>query len=263
MSSKCYSFAPKNDKKLAPDEPSCTVEPRDKTLTSIRSHLKIMKKLHMLNRVEPLCELTPAWKGTRCSVGLTSSKWHDLFREKKGLVGKVLSKQVRIFSELLTGAAESAKCRPYSRAKADPNGSEKGRGKKSQTAAVRQAPKKSEPTTGMRDASESLVLMSKLHTPKSVGLGFRKGRCLKMYSKIGRILRVCTKGGTPQTQRGGRDGGAVINRDSTSQFLKGWKKTLPRRSQSPKRARAQETLGSDARFQSWLQPVFGGPDAKV
>ncbi|KAJ7787004.1 hypothetical protein B0H14DRAFT_2629893 [Mycena olivaceomarginata] len=232
------SFAPKNDKKLATDEPSCTVEPRVSVQTK-NDKKQLRQRMSVTGMEAPV--FAASGKGTSISL-FTATKMDDISsgheamtysEKKKGLVGKSTIK-TRCHTIIFWCRAEK---------KAKRRQSDKPR-------------KKSEPTTGMRDASESLVLMSKLHTPKSVCLGFRKD-VFENWQDSPRVYEGRNSSDSEEDEMGVQSSTATARRN----FLKGWKKTLPRRSQSPKRARAQETLGSDA------APVvaaarFGGPDAK-
>ncbi|KAJ7775863.1 hypothetical protein B0H14DRAFT_2631776 [Mycena olivaceomarginata] len=202
---------------------------------------------------------------------------HDLFREKKGRVGKVLSKQI----------AKRGAC---ARAQADPNGSETGRAEKKAKRRRSDKPTiKSETTTGIarpqpraqrraeaaltiandaqiesrhvsdaeRDASESLVFMSKLHTPKAA---------IRNISPDIDIFEHWQD--SPRVYEGGNSDSADSEEDemgvrSTSQFLDGVQEDLHEEQRpSPKRTCTREASLSDACFKSWLQPIFRVPDAK-
>ncbi|KAJ7813042.1 hypothetical protein B0H14DRAFT_2605355 [Mycena olivaceomarginata] len=106
-----------------------------------------------------------------------------------------------------------------------------------------------------RDASESLVLMSKLHTPKAA---------IRNISPD--IFEHWQD--SPRVYEGGNSNSADSEEDemgvrSTSQFSDGVQEDLhEEQRQSPKRTCTREALLSDACFKSCLQPVFGVPDAK-
>ncbi|KAJ7716169.1 hypothetical protein B0H14DRAFT_3522359 [Mycena olivaceomarginata] len=118
-----------------------------------------------------------------------------------------------------------------------------------------------------RDASESLVLMSKLHTPKPAIRNISPD-IFEHWQDSPRVYEGgnSNSADSEEDEMGVRTISDVAGshpEPGTLQSLEGMQEDLhEEQAQSPKHTCTREASVSDACFRSWLQPVFGGSDAK-